>query len=63
MNLPGARTGLCKACGKPTALLVHQGCGDSLADKRVTKKRAANARHARNNYQKGKVPPFARGGA
>lgn len=51
-------TGICFACGKPTRLLIHQGCGA----KDSTPKDLRNRAKAKANYAKGHVPRFARDG-
>jgi hypothetical protein len=33
------RTGICAACGKPTKLLIHQGCGEKIRKDVKPKKR------------------------
>lgn len=53
------RTGICFKCGKPTHLLVHQGCGAKDATPKALRDRAKAAA----NYRKGYVPRFARAGA
>lgn len=51
-------TGICFACGRPTHLLVHQGCGAKDSTPKALRDRAK----ARANYAKGYVPRFARAG-
>lgn len=51
--------GVCKACGKPTRLLVHQGCGEKMSSSRS---KGTSVKQNRLNYKKGRVPPFAREG-
>lgn len=63
-----ARTGLCRVCGNPTKMLIHEKCGksvdaerdkvaegDKLSESQKQKKRNAKAKKA---YQSGKVPKF-----
>lgn len=51
-------TGICFACGKPTRLLVHQGCGAKDSTPKALRDRAK----AKQNYVRGVVPTFARAG-
>ena len=49
-------TGLCRTCGKPTRLLIHQGCGPKDSAPKDLRNRAT----AKKNYTRGFVPAFAR---
>jgi len=51
-------TGIYFKCGRPTTLMVHQGCGAKDATPKALRDRAK----AKKNYARGFVPAFARAG-